>query len=536
MAVETASGRGRPANAPTAGAAHPPGPAGGTGALVPKPARRWPRRSLIVANLVVLAMLALGASAYGYIQWRFGQVNRIDVTGLTPAGQGGQSPPSSGPPLTILVVGSDTRALGKGASAAFGSASEVTGQRSDTLMLVRIVPATSSVALLSIPRDLLVPVQGLGTTRINAAFGGGPDLLVQTVQQDLGIQINHFVVVNFLTFTQIADAVGGVYQYFPTPARDIWSNLVVPQAGCVLLKGSQALAFVRSREYQYYLDGTWQYQLVPESDLARIQRQQDFIKLALKKAEDVAPTDPVALNDVISGVTSSLTVDRGFSSSLMMSLALDMRHTNVAGIPNWTYPTVNSTEVPGALDPVPAADQQVVSEFLSYGMPKPKPSGVTSSSSSALAPSSITVSVLNGSGVAGQAAKAALGLRQAGFNVSSTGNASHYGYSQNVIEYGTNGLAANTLEARLGGGASLQQVRSLTGDSLVLVTGQAYSGVNDVASATTTVALTSDVQPTSPSSSLSATRPVSPDSSSYFDGQYIPPGLQPGQVPQTCPS
>ena len=110
------------------------------------------------------------------------------------------------------------------------------------------------------------------------------DLLVQTVQQDLGIKINHFAVVDFSTFVQIADSIGGVYQYFPAPARDIFSNLVVAHAGCVLLKGSQALAFVRSREYQYYLNGTWQYQLVPESDLARIQRQQAFIKLALKKA------------------------------------------------------------------------------------------------------------------------------------------------------------------------------------------------------------------------------------------------------------
>jgi len=230
---------------------------------------------LIVANVVVLAMLALGASAYGYVQWRLGQVNRIAVNGLTV--------PKPGAPITLLAVGSDTRNLGKGASAIFGSTDNVSGQRSDTIMLVRIVPATSSVAIMSIPRDLLVPIAGMGTTRINSAFNTGPDLLVSTVQQDFGININHFMVVNFYSFTQIADSIGGVYQYFPTPARDLYSDLSVPKAGCVLLKGSQALAFVRSREYQYYLDGTWQYQLVPESDLARIQRQQDFIKLAIKK-------------------------------------------------------------------------------------------------------------------------------------------------------------------------------------------------------------------------------------------------------------
>ena len=159
------------------------------------------------------------------------------------------------------------------------------------------------------------------------------------------------MVVNFYSFTQISDALGGVYQYFPTPARDLYSDLGVGHAGCVLLKGSQALAFVRSREYQYYLNGSWQYQLVPESDLARIQRQQAFVKLAIKKAEAVGPTNPLALNTVIGGVIKSLSVDTGFSDSLILSMAKVLRHANAAGIPDWTYPTVNSYDVPGALAP-----------------------------------------------------------------------------------------------------------------------------------------------------------------------------------------
>ncbi|HYA45627.1 MAG TPA: LCP family protein, partial [Acidimicrobiales bacterium] len=209
----------------------------------------------------------------------------------------------------------------------------------------------------------------IGTTRINAAFNSGPGLLVKTIETNLGISVNHFMVLNFFSFTKIADALGGVYQYFPVPARDLWSNLLVTRAGCILLKGSQALAFVRSREYEYYLDGGWHYQLVPESDLARIQRQQDFVKLAIKKADHVGLTNPIALNDVVAGVTNSLIVDSGFSNSLMLSLARSLRHANVVGIPTWTYPTVNSTAVPGALDPVPSEDQRVISEFMSYGLP-----------------------------------------------------------------------------------------------------------------------------------------------------------------------
>jgi LCP family protein required for cell wall assembly len=409
---------------------------------------------LILANVVVLVMLALGASAYGYVQWRLGEVNRIAVNGLTAV-------PKPGAPITVLAVGSDTRNLGKGASAIFGSTDSVTGQRSDTIMLVRIVPATSSVAIMSIPRDMLVPIAGMGTTRINAAFNSGPDLLVSTIQQDFGININHFMVVNFYTFTQIADSIGGVYQYFPTPARDLYSDLSVPKAGCVLLKGSQALAFVRSREYQYYLDGTWQYQLVPESDLARIQRQQDFIKLAIKKAEQVAPTNPVALNGVIAGIAGSLTVDDNFSSSQLIKLASVLRHANAAGIPEWTYPTVNSTEVPGALDPVQSEDQQMVQQFLSYGLPAATASGTA----------------------------------------------------------GTTSPAATTSTAAVGLGRS----GSLTAPGRAVLTAWLEAGTEATGV---------------PAGALATTPPseVAPDASSFYDGQYIPPGLQPGQAPAKCPT
>lgn len=492
--------------------------------------RRWPRRALLAANVIVLCLLLLGVSAFAYVDWRFSQVKRMAVAGLMPTGSNAQSPAGPEPPMTVLLVGSDTRALGKGSSAAFGNATQVTGQRSDTIVLVRVVPATKSVALLSIPRDLLVPVAGYGITRVNAAFGGGPDLLVSTIEQDLGIDINHFAVVNFDTFIQVADAVGGVYQYFPTPARDLWSGLTVTHSGCFLLKGSEALSFVRSREYQYLLDGKWQYQLVPESDLARIQRQQAFLKLALKKIAHVALADPFALNRVLSGLTNSVTVDSKLTASDMVHLALAMRRANASGIPNWTYPTVNSTAVPGALDPESSLDQEVVQEFLNYGMPK-QTATQAAGGSSAPQLSAVKVEVLNGSGVSGQAGRAAASLRADGFDITSTGNAAAFTYSSNVIEYGPDGVAAaKLLQAKVGGGTTLQEDPSLSGDHLVLVTGQAFSGASSVAAGPVNAQLTFAVPPADETAG-----PVQPDSSSYYHGQYVPPGLQPGQVPKACP-
>jgi LCP family protein required for cell wall assembly len=500
--------------------------------------RRWPRRLLIGVNAVVLCALLLAALVFGYVEWRFSQVKRMAVSGLVPAGTNAQSPPGGNPPMTVLLVGSDTRNLGSGGNAAFGNDQQVTGQRSDTIVLARVVPATSSVALLSIPRDLLVNVPGLGTTRINAAFDSGPNLLVQTIEQDFGIDINHFAVVNFDTFIHVADAVGGVYVYFPTPARDLFSGLTVTHPGCVLLKGAQALAFVRSREYQYLENGTWQYQLVPESDLARIQRQQAFIKLALKKAEHVALSNPFALNRVLAGLTSSITVDSHFSVPAMINMALALRHANATGIPNWTFPTVNSVSVPGALDPVPGLDQQVVDEFLSYGMPKQKATAQAGRTSApALTAQSVSVEVLNGSGQSGQAAEAASSLRKDGFKVTSTGNAGSFGYSSSVVEYGAGGqAAAQLLAAKVGGGTTLREDPALSGDHVVLITGQAFSvraalrsphgAVAVLTSATSLGGLAPETTPASQ---------VQPDASSYYHGEYVPPGLQPGQVPEICP-
>ncbi len=94
-----------------------------------------------------------------------------------------------------------------------------------------------------------------------------PSLLVTVLDQDFGIQINHVAVFNFDTFEAVADAVGGVEQYFPTPAQDSFPTCNIPAAGCYNLSGAQALAFVRSREYQYYLNGQWQLSAVPRERL-----------------------------------------------------------------------------------------------------------------------------------------------------------------------------------------------------------------------------------------------------------------------------
>lgn len=508
--------------------------------------RRWPRRILIAVNVFTALSLVCAASAYGYVQWRLGQIKRIDVLGLHKVGSSTQSQPAGASiaPFTLLAIGSDTRNLGAGSSAQFGSDTQVTGQRSDSIILIRVVPKTRALALLSIPRDTLEPIPGYGTTRINAAFNAGtPSLLVTVLEQDFGIQVNHVVEFNFDTFQALADAVGGVEQYFPTPAKDNFSLLNIPAAGCYDLTGAQALAFVRSREYQYYLNGSWHYQLYPESDLGRIQRQQAFTRNLVRKAKKVAPTNLIELNNIIGSVTKNLTLDSGFSNSLLLSLAQDFRSANLSDIPSYTYPAVNSTSVPGALDPQPAQGQAVIQQWLDVGQTAPAspPAGKPGTTTPAttipavtINPSSVSIEAVNGSGAAGQAGQLDRALTGLGYRVSDGGDLPGFGTATTRIDYAPDSLAAaQQVRSQISGGATLVEDSALTPTpyNLEVVTGSSYTGVigsaaSSGASPTTTTTLAAPP--------YAGTATVDPSSSSFYHGVYIPPGLEPGQVPQTC--
>ena len=146
-------------------------------------------------------------------------------------------------------------------------------------MVLHAEPAAGRSLLVSIPRDLWVNVPGQGMAKINSAFDVSPQKLVDTIQADLGVPINHYVSVNFDTFRKIVDAVGSMPVYFPAAARDSFSDLNIDAPGCYQLDGAQALSFVRSRDMQV-LDPTthaWKtLDAVP--DIGRIGRQQAFVR------------------------------------------------------------------------------------------------------------------------------------------------------------------------------------------------------------------------------------------------------------------
>ena len=95
--------------------------------------------------------------------------------------------------------------------------------------------------------------------RINATYNNGPDQLVQTIEANFGIPIEHVVQIDFAGFQGAVDAIGGINLDFPYPAKDAETGLDIQQAGCQHLNGGYSLAVARSRDYQYYKDGYWQY-------------------------------------------------------------------------------------------------------------------------------------------------------------------------------------------------------------------------------------------------------------------------------------
>ena len=486
--------------------------------------RRWPRRVLILANAMVALTIIGTASAYGYVSWRLGQIHKTKLHSLA-AKHGGNSAA-----FTMLIVGSDSRAALTGPdNQQFGGAANVGGQRSDTILVARVVPATKQIMLMSIPRDLWVNIPGQGMQRINTAFGSGPDLLVKTIETDLGIPINHYVEVNFDSFREISNAVGGIKVYFPTPAKDDYSLLSIPTPGCYSLKGDQALAFVRARHYEYYQNGSWHFEAL--SDLARVQRQQVFVKRLLKKAE-TEYTNPIAINDIIAGLVKNLTVDSTFSTSLMLDLARDFSSINAAAIPSLTMPnypfvTAGGADVLGLQQPQAS---QTIAAFNAFGAPKPKaPAHTTKPTLPAVTvpPSSINIEVANGSGAAGQAGQMSQTLSALGYHTSVTYSSPGSGYATTQVLYAPDAATAGAqIAAQIPGGATTAVDSALTPTpyNVEVVTGSSYG--NGTASTSTSHTTTGSAS----TSSVATTATTIPGTN---PSEYELPGAT-GPPPATC--
>jgi LCP family protein required for cell wall assembly len=273
-------------------------------------------------------VVAFGAAiVYGATQ--LGHIPRI-ACGSCDEQEGGKA-------MNVLVVGSDSRAVvAADETQEFGSTGTVSGQRSDTMMVLRIEPDRERAAILSIPRDLYVPIASGGVDRINTAFERGPDNLVRTIRTALGVPIHHYVEVDFAGFRDIVRAIGGVSVYFAAPTRDLVTGLKVERPGCTELDGDGALAYVRSRHTQTLVGGRWR--TGGAGDLDRISRQQDFIRRVLAKVRKVR--NPVTIHRLVTTGTHNVRFDKQLSARDIEGLALRFRTLLPTAVQMETVPAV----------------------------------------------------------------------------------------------------------------------------------------------------------------------------------------------------
>ncbi len=436
----------------------------------PRPARsartvHKGRRRVAVIGAVLAGVIVLGAiGVYGYARIKFAEIKKLAVGNLATAG--------ANQPINILLVGNNSRSVlnGKQASA-FGNGSQVGGARSDVTMIAHMDPKTHTVTLVSIPRDLFLPIPGSNKlNRVDSALNFGPSTLVKTIEQDLGIPINHYIELNFDTFQSVVTALGGINMYFPYQLKDAYSGLNITQTGCLHLNGFQALAVVRARHLQYSPNGvTWYYD--PLGDLSRIRRDHEFLRVLASEVKAKGISNPVTLNSVLSAIDPYLGLDKTFSFNELVSLATTYRHTNpntiktatfpVALENNYTYLGANYGDVVFAAQP---QDWSIVQQYLGIQTPS-------------MARSSITVSVANGTGAYMQATDVATSLQKLGYKIATVGNTAIQGSNlETVVRYTPGHLAmAEKVMSDLSGAVVMSQGTTTGGAPVEVITGNGLS-------------------------------------------------------------
>ena len=216
-----------------------------------------------------------------------------------------------------LIVGSDSRQKLTPEERAKYATGDETSQLTDTIMILHT--GSGPTTLVSVPRDSLLNIPGFGRARVNSAYGkgggpdgGGPALLVQTIEQATGLRIDHYAEIGFLGIVSVVDAVGGVTLDVPESIKDPKAALDIKK-GVQTLDGATALGYVRTRA-------------TASSDLGRVERQRALLSALLNKV--ISPTtllNPFRSVPLVDGLNKAITVDNGDHIWNLAQLGLAMK-------------------------------------------------------------------------------------------------------------------------------------------------------------------------------------------------------------------
>lgn len=337
------------------------------------------------------------------------------------------TPAPKAPPINILLMGTDARPDEQGPPL------------TDTLILLTLDLESQTAGMLSLPRDLWVPIPGQGvSTKINTAYrigevngypGGGAQLAKDTVGGFIGQEVQYYVRIGFDGFTEIVDLIGGVdvevsqtIHDIEYPTMDYGVETFHLDAGVHHLDGQTALKFVRTRH--------------TDSDYGRARRQQQLIRAMSDKvlSADMIPTLIANVPQLLSTMRNSFQTDMPIP--LALELANYLRDSSLGEIRQLVldanYGEETYTEQ-GAwiLLPDRAKVRAALNTFFS---PAPLATALSSAGGD---PSWVRVEILNGTGEPGVAARTRDLLVSHGWQVVSIGDADRNDYGNTlIINYG----------------------------------------------------------------------------------------------------
>lgn len=433
----------------------------GSGAAAPG-TRRW-----VTWLTTVLAAVVLFTSTGGWVMATYYDAKISRIWGLSNLLSGDTSGP-----LTILIVGSDSReGLTQAEARELGTgtaANSTTGQRSDTMMLLHIAADRQSATVVSLPRDSYVTIPAYtddnggkhqaSKNKLNAAYAlGGAPLLIETVKNETGLTIDHYIEVGFAGVVNMVDALGGVDVCVPT-AVDDWRSGLDLNAGVTHVGGLMGLSYLRAR----YID--------PTADIGRMQRQQRFLGSMFQEATSAGVLlNPAKLNAFLGAALNSVNIDEGMSRDMMLELAGEIQGLTPQNIRFLTVPlsNVNLSTPVGSSVLWDRKQAEVVFSAIENDEPLVKEKkGPTVQ----IPPSDIDVQVLNGSAVAGLAGGASDDLDKAGYTIAAApGNDDNSDVTTTVIRYDPQwNTSVKTLQAAFPD-ATLEEVSGLGGTFQIVV-------------------------------------------------------------------
>ena len=436
--------------------------------LKKKPTNRL--RVLVAISSGLILIVATVAGILGFAARNLaGNIKALEVIASPkPVGKTG--------PLNILLMGTDTRTDQGGG---FGNETDSGGNgRSDTTILIHLSNDRKSAVVVSIPRDSVVNIPACtkddGTTTeektdlFNSAFASaGPGCTVKTLETLTGITVDHAVIVDFVGFSNVVDALGGIKVCLTEAVDEPVENgagIQLP-AGIQTVDGMNALGLMRAR-----------YSLADGSDLKRIERQQELLSLTIDQVTKMnLITDLPALYKVLNAATSSLRMDPGLSD--LDSLVTLSTSLSSMGSKNISFVTV---PFEGTADGNHVQWTTVATDLWSAiindtGWPPiegvPSPSASAETENIVVKPSDVATVVLNGTRRSGFAALTGDYLKNKGVNIVEVGNAPIKDTAETVIVHTSGNALKAAVIAQLLGIINVAEDPELTGSDVVVILG-----------------------------------------------------------------